>query len=194
MWINVSASAIYSSLNKTPALESSTKFANDFLSFVVQSWEKSFFDFKLSKTRQVALRTSVVLTKNGGVFSRLYQLTKFGLGGKLGSGSQMFSWIHIEDYFQILIHILKNENIKGIVNCSSPQPITNKKLMENFRQCLGKKFGIPAPEFAIKIAAFLIRTESGLILNSSSMYPKVILQSGFIFRYVTIQKAIFSLI
>ncbi len=192
LWINVSASAIYSSLNKTPALETSTKFADDFLSFVVQSWEKSFFDFKLSNTRQVALRTSVVLTKNGGVFTRLYQLTKFGLGGKLGSGYQMFSWIHIEDYYRMIVHLINDERIRGVVNCTSPQPITNIRLMENFRQCLGVKIGIPAPEFAIKIAAKLIGTEPSLILNSCSLYPKVILQSGFIFKYVTIQKAIIS--
>lgn len=194
LWINVSASAIYSSLVKTPALESSTKFANDFLANVVQSWEKSFFDFKLNNTRQVALRTSVVLTQKGGVFTRLYKLTKFGLGGKLGSGFQMFSWIHIEDYYRMLVYLIKNENIKGVVNCSSPQPITNIRLMENFRQCLRVKIGISAPEFVVKIGSYFIGTEASLILNSSSLYPKVMLQSGFIFRYVTIQKAILSLI
>ena len=189
LWINASASAIYSANIKEPAGESSTEFSNDFLSNVIRKWEDKFFSFHLPLTRQVAMRTSVVLSNNGGAFVPLFWLTKLGLGGRQGSGKQEFSWIHIEDYYRMILFLNENQ-INGIFNCTSPNPVTNTELMHAFRKCLGVKIGLPAPEFAVKIGAAIIGTESSLLLNSSFLYPENLMKAGFEFKYPVIKNAI----
>ena len=192
LWINASASAIYSANIKEPARERSTEFSNDFLASVIREWEDKFFSFNLSATRQVALRTSVVLSDKGGAFIPLLWLTKFGLGGRQGSGKQEFSWIHIEDYFRIIMFLYYNQ-LKGIVNCTSPNPVTNTELMHAFRKCSGVKIGLPAPEFAVKIGAAIFGTESSLLLSSSWLYPQTLLKSNFKFKFPLIVNAITDL-
>lgn len=193
LWVNASASAIYSPDIKVPASESSTQFADDFLSFVVREWENAFFGFHLPKTRQLALRTAVVLSNDGGAFVPLYWLTKFGLGGKQGSGKQHFSWIHIEDYYRMIIFLMNNE-LSGIINCTSPNPVTNSELMRTLRRSTGMRIGLPAPDFAIGIGAVIIGTEKSLLLNSSYLYPEIILNAGFQFKFPNIENAIIDLI
>jgi uncharacterized protein (TIGR01777 family) len=193
LWMNASASALYSSEINEPAGENSTHFSDDFLARVIREWEDNFFIFNLPVTRQVALRTSVVLSKNGGAFMPLFWLTKFGLGGKQGKGNQMFSWIHIEDYYRIVLFLLNN-SMKGIINCTSPYPIENSGLMHAFRKSLGVITGLPAPEFAVKIGAFIIGTEHSLLLKSSFMYPENLMNAGFKFKFPLIENAIEDLI
>jgi len=194
LWINASAAGIYKPSIKEAMTEDSTDFADDFLASVIQKWEKTFFGFKLSDIRQIALRTSVVLGKNGGALKPLATLSRFGLGGKQGSGEQMFSWIHIEDYFRILLFLMENEPIHGIINCTSPEPLKNADFMHLVRKALRIPIGIPAPEFAIKLASKLIDTEPGLILNSSNVVPKRLLEGGFKFVYPDAEKGIENLL
>jgi uncharacterized protein (TIGR01777 family) len=91
LWVNASASAIYKSDTIAPATETSEHLADDFLADVVRRWETDFFSFKLPSTRQIALRTSVVLGRSKGAFPSLLRLTRLGLGGKVGNGKQIFS-------------------------------------------------------------------------------------------------------
>ncbi|MDD4970233.1 MAG: TIGR01777 family oxidoreductase, partial [Paludibacter sp.] len=163
LWINGSACGIYKPSLEHAMTEDETKLGTDFLSDVVRQWEKVFFGFKLNKTRKVALRTSVVLGKKGGALLPLTWLTRFGLGGRQAKGTQMFSWIHEEDYFRILLYLIENNSLQGIVNCTSPEPVTNKRLMNSLRKTLRMPIGIPAPEFVINLGAKIIGTEPELI-------------------------------
>lgn len=194
LWINASASAIYKPSEVSASVESSTDFANDFLANVVRQWENVFFDFKLPSTRQIALRTSVVLGHNSGVFPTLYNLVRYGLGGKVGNGRQMFSWIHIEDYFRIIMFLSENLSIKSVVNCTSPSPLSNEALMKRIRFHAGMVFGLPAPTFAVKIGAILIGTESDLLLNSCYLFPEVLMNAQFKFKFPTIDSAVTDLL
>lgn len=194
LWINASASAIYKPSEMVASVESSTDFANDFLSKVVRQWENVFFEFALTDTRQIALRTSVVLGRNSGAFPSLYNLARFGLGGKVGNGKQMFSWIHIEDYFRIVMFLIENTSIHSVINCTSPSPISNDELMKRMRFHSGMYFGLPAPTFAVKIGALLIGTESDLLLNSSYLFPEVLTKAHFNFKFPTIDSAISDLL
>ncbi|MDO9152920.1 MAG: TIGR01777 family oxidoreductase [Paludibacter sp.] len=194
LWINASATGIYKPSENIPATEVTTDFAGDFLAQVVTDWEKVFFAVNHPKTRQVALRTSVVLGKKGGAFSPLIFLSRFGFGGKQGSGNQIFSWIHIEDYFGIINYIFNNLRLNGVVNCTSPHPVTNKFLMETIRKNLNVKLGLPAPVPMVKLGAFFIGTEASLILNSSYILPEKLINSGFKFKFASIESAIVDLI
>jgi len=194
LWVNGSASGIYKPSLDHAMTEDETKLGTDFLSDVVRQWEKVFFGFKLNKTRKVALRTSVVLGKKGGALLPLIWLTRFGLGGRQAKGTQMFSWIHEEDYFRILLYLIENKSLQGIVNCTSPEPVTNKTLMHSLRKTLRMPVGIPAPEFVINLGAKIIGTEPELILNSSYVIPKMLMDSGFKFRFEVIDKALADLL
>jgi len=194
LWVNASASAIYKSDEITPATENSQGLTDDFLADVVRSWEYAFFSFNLPSTRQIALRTSVVLGRNKGAFPSLLRLTRLGLGGKVGNGKQFFSWIHIGDYFHIVEFIMENVSINGIVNCTSPAPLSNAELMQKMRNKAKVPFGLPAPEFAVRIGAFFIGTESSLLLNSTNIYPELLLNAGFSFEFGDIDAAIADLI
>ena len=194
LWVNASASAIYKSDEIAPATENSQGLVDDFLADVVRSWEYAFFCFNLPSTRQIALRTSVVLGRNKGAFPSLLRLTRLGLGGKVGNGKQFFSWIHIEDYFRIVEFLIQNVSVNGIVNCTSPSPLSNAELMQRMRNKAKVPFGLPAPEFAVRIGAFFIGTESSLLLNSTNIYPELLLNAGFSFEFGDIDAAIADLI
>jgi uncharacterized protein len=109
LWINSSTATIYRHAQDRPMTESTGEIGSGFSVNVATNWEKTFFSFKLPGTRQVALRMAIVLGKDGGVVKPIKNLVRFGLGGKQGNGNQMFSWIHIEDLYSIIIY---RNNIK----------------------------------------------------------------------------------
>lgn len=129
------------------------------------------FSFDLPNTRQVALRIAIVLGDNGGVMTPFKNLVRLGLGGVQGSGNQKFSWIHIDDLFHIVLFLKEKEQLRGVFNCSSPQPITNHELMTRLRMAMNKKFGLPSPRWMLEIGALIIRTETELILKSRWVIP-----------------------
>ena len=194
LWVNASACGIYKPSLDRAAIEDETDLGTDFMAEVVRKWEKAFFGFKLHDTRKVALRTSVVLGKKGGALLPLFWLSRLGLGGKQAKGTQMFSWIHLEDYFRILPFLIENKSIAGILNCTSPEPLTNADFMHSIRKTIGMPFGIPAPEFAVKLGAKIIGTEAELLLNSSYVIPERLLNSGYKFRFPDIHKALADLL
>jgi hypothetical protein len=190
LWINSSTATIYRHAEDRPMTEREGEIGTGFSVGVAKSWEKSFFHFKLTNTRQVALRMAIVLGKDGGVMTPFKNLVRFGLGGKQGTGKQMFSWIHIEDLFGIIQFVQSNKNMVGAYNCSSPNPVSNKVLMQSLRQAMNVKFGLPSPKFLLKIGAVLIRTETELILKSRWVVPERLLEVGFKFQFSTIDEAL----
>jgi NAD dependent epimerase/dehydratase family enzyme len=121
-------------------------------------------------------------------------LSRFGLGGKQAEGNQIFSWVHLEDYFQIVLFLTENSSIKGIINCTSPNPVDNKLFMSTIRKVLRVPIGIPAPKFAINLGSKIIGTEPELILNSSFVFPKRLLEEGYEFNYPEIEGALVDLL
>ncbi len=190
LWINSSTATIYRHAEDRPMTEKAGEIGTGFSVGVATSWEKSFFDFKLPTTRQVALRMAIVLGKDGGVMTPFKNLVRFGLGGQQGNGNQMFSWIHIEDLFSIIRFTQSNKNMSGVYNCSAPNPVSNKVLMQSLRQAMNVKFGLPSPEFLLKIGAIIIRTETELILKSRWVIPERLMKAGFQFRFSTIDEAL----
>jgi len=194
LWINASASGVYQSSKFHAMTEERADFASDFVADLVLHWENVFLGFQLPQTRQVALRTSVVLGRDNGALKQLAFLCRCGLGGKLADGKQMFSWIHIEDYFRTVLFLIENTSIQGICNCTSPNPVTNEKLMKTLRKTLRVPFGIPTPRFVAIIGAAIIGTEPDLILNSSYLLPKILLDNGYEFLFPKIEETLSDLL
>lgn len=190
LWINSSTATIYCHAEDRPMTEQGGEIGEGFSVDVAKAWEKTFFDFSPPSTRQIALRMAIVLGKEGGVMKPLKRLAKFGLGGKQGKGTQMFSWIHIEDVYRIILFAMENKEVQGVVNCSSPNPVMNKVLMDSLRNALHITVGLPAPEWLLKIGAVLIRTEAELVLKSRWVIPERLQTAGFTFSYPTLTVAL----
>jgi uncharacterized protein len=194
LWINSSTATIYRYAEDRPMTESTGDIGSGFSVEVAKAWEKAFFSFHLPNTRQAALRITIVLGKDGGVIKPMLNLVKFGLGGKQGNGRQMFSWIHIEDLWNIILFIQDHKELSGGINCGSPYPIDNKTLMQTFRKVVGVKIGLPSPEWLLKIGALIIRTETELLLKSRWVLPERLTNAGYVFKYPTIDKALTNII
>jgi uncharacterized protein len=130
----------------------------------------------------------------GGVLIPYFNLLKFALGGKQGSGKQMYSWVHIEDTCRIIEWIAQHENMEGTYNCSSPNPVTNKEFMQELRKATGHKFGLPAFEWMLKMGAPLIGTEVELVLKSRWVVPTRLLESGYQFKFPFLKDAFAEII
>ena len=192
-WLNSSTATIYRfSLDKQMD-ETDGETGNDFSINVALSWEKAFFKTETPNTLKTALRTSIVLGKNGGAFIPLKNLAKFGLGGKQGKGNQFVSWIHEEDFANAVDFIIQKE-MTGVVNLVSPQPIRNADFMQKLRKAVGFPFGIPMSKFLLEIGSYFIRTETELVLKSRNVIPKRLLENGFEFKFKNVNNAFRNLI
>lgn len=192
-WLNSSTSTIYRfSLDKQMD-EVDGEIGNDFSINVALSWEKAFFKTETPNTLKTALRTSIVLGKNGGAFIPLKTLAKIGFGGKQGNGNQFISWIHEDDFANAVDFIIEKE-ITGVINIVSPTPIRNVDFMQKLRKSVGFPFGIPMNKFFLEIGSFFIRTETELVLKSRNVIPKLLLENGFLFKFGNLEKALKDLI
>ncbi len=193
VWLNSSTATIYRHSTDKQMDEYTGEIGNDFSMNIAKSWEKEFFSGHKSLTRKVALRTSIVLGKNGGAFIPLKSLAKIGFGGKQGNGSQFVSWIHEKDFASAVEFIINNK-IENVINVVSPNPIQNKEFMKIIREILKVPIGIPINKTMLKIGSRIIKTETELVLKSRNVIPKKLIQSGFTFKYSTLEKAIAKII
>ncbi|AFM02631.1 TIGR01777 family protein [Bernardetia litoralis DSM 6794] len=190
IWFNSSTATIYRHAEDRTMTEQEGEIGTGFSVGIATAWEKEFFGFELSKTRQIALRMAIILGKDGGVIPPYKNIVRFGLGGKQGNGNQMFSWLHIHDLYRIILFLHKNETLEGVFNCSSPNPVKNKELMKIFREKMKIPVEIPTPKFLLEIGAFIIRTETELLLKSRWVIPQRLQNKGFEFDYPDLEKAI----
>lgn len=187
-WLNSSTSTIYRHSEDKQMTEENGEIGNDFSMNVAKSWEKTFFEIETPKTLKTALRTSIVLGKNGGAFIPLKRLTQFGLGGKQGKGNQFISWIHEKDFARAIEFIIEKE-MTGIINVVSQKPIRNRDFMSELRKSLKIPIGIPTPKPILKIGAKIIGTETELVLKSRNVIPERLQENGFEFEFDTLEKA-----
>jgi len=183
LWINAASATIYRHAMDRPQDEFTGEYENDFSVQVCKRWEKTFFEHYTPNTRKIALRMAITLGA-GGVMNPYFNLLKFALGGKQGSGKQMYSWVYIEDTCRMIDWIFEHQEIEdGFYNCCSPNPVTNKEFMKMLRKAAGHVFGLPAFTWMLKIGAKMIGTETELILKSRWVLPTKILQTDFQFKY-----------
>jgi uncharacterized protein (TIGR01777 family) len=157
---------------------------------VASRWEEAFFRFHLPGVRQVALRTAIVLGKDGGALGPYRNLVRAGLGGRQGDGAQMFSWIHEADLLGIILFLHEHPDLEGVFNAAAPGPVTNRDFMKTLRQVSGARIGMPSPGWMLKAGAALIGTETELVLKSRWVLPERLRESGFAFRFADITSAL----
>ena len=151
---------------------------------VARAWERAFDEALTTRTRKVALRSAMTLSPDaGGVFDTLVGLVRRGFGGSAGDGRQFMSWVHYEDFVAAVRWLIDRDDIDGVVNVASPNPLPNADFMRQLRDACGVPFGLPAREWMLEIGAIFMRTETELILKSRRVVPARLLELGFTFRF-----------
>lgn len=157
-----------------------------FLSEVVVEWEAACRPAVEAGVRTVNTRNALVLSDKGDLLKRMSIPFKLGVGGKLGTGEQWWSWITLDDQVRSILHMLETDRVTGPVNVSSPNPVRNKEFAEILGDVLGRPSAIPVPEFALKLALGSDAAEE-LILASLRVMPEKLLDSGFEFTHPDIR-------
>ena len=182
--INASAIGFYGD-RKDEQVDEGSDSGTGFLSQVVIEWEQAL---KVPHTRVVFARIGVVLSQKGGALKKMLLPFKLGLGGQLGDGKQMMSWIALEDVVLAIMHMIKDRSISGPVNLVSPNPVSNKIFTKTLGKVLKRPTIFTVPAFAVR--AIFGEMGEALLLSSTSTHPKVLLKTGFHFSYPFLEQAL----
>jgi uncharacterized protein (TIGR01777 family) len=159
-----------------------------FLSDVCKEWEMESRRAEDSGIRTVLLRTSIVLSKDGGALATMLTPFKFGVGGVVGSGKQWMSWVSLDDVIDIINYAIENESLRGAVNVASPNPVTNEEFTKTLGEVLYRPTFLPLPEFAVN----LMFGEMGdaLLIDSTRVEPKRLQEAGYKFKFKDLKSAL----
>ena len=151
---------------------------------VARQWEAACEEAKTPRTRKVMLRSAIVMTPDTGTpFDIFLRLARLGLGGRWGDGRQFVSWVHHEDFIRAVRFLIDERFVSGAVNIAAPGPLPNAQFMKAIRDACGISYGIGAPRPLLEVAAFLLRTETELLLKSRHVVSARLAQKGFLFRH-----------
>ncbi|WP_397540009.1 TIGR01777 family oxidoreductase [Rummeliibacillus pycnus] len=189
--LNASAIGIYPASKTTTYTETSRDIANDFLAKTVHDWEQSAKVAKDLGVRVVLARFGVILGKNSGALPMMVVPYKLYIGGTVGTGSQWVSWVHVEDVANAITFAISNENLQGIINVTSPNPVRMKNFGETIAAVMHRPHWFPVPALLMKLA---LGKKSQLVLEGQQVLPKVLLTSNFQFQYPTLYSALENLL
>lgn len=158
-----------------------------FLADVVRAWEAAAEPAASAGIRVVHPRTGLVVSGKGGAWARMFPLFKLGVGGRLGSGRQYWSWISLRDEVCALQFLLEQQHLSGPVNLTGPDPVTNADITRAMGTVLGRPTILPVPAFALKTVLGEFSSE---VLGSARVVPAVLESAGFRFQDPTIEAAI----
>jgi len=164
---------------------------NDFLAVLCSHWEDEARKLVREGIRLALLRTGVVLEKDGGALPRMLLPFRFGLGGPVGSGRQVISWIHRDDLVRLIRHILADSSLSGPFNACAPNPVTNRQFAKTVGCVLHRPSFFPTPAFALRA---VLGEMADLVLRGQRVIPERALDSGFTFRYPDIEQALTAIL
>jgi uncharacterized protein (TIGR01777 family) len=156
-----------------------------FLALVARDWEAEAMRAEASGIRPVAMRFGVILSADGGALPRMAVPFKFGVGGRLGSGSQWMSWIALDDVVGIIRAMIADKGFRGAVNVVAPESVRNAEFTRVLARVLQRPAIFPAPAFALRMA--LGEMVDSLLLVSQRVRPERLAAAGYAFRYADLE-------
>lgn len=190
VWLNSSTATIYQHSYDRPMDEESgviagSMEAKDLFSVdVAKAWERAFEESASPETRKVALRTAMVFsTCPGTVYRVLRRLVRCGLGGTMDGGRQYVSWLHQTDFCRAIEWLIERDDFAGVVNLAAPRPLSNREMMQVMRAACHMPIGLPASRWMLEVGAFVLRTETELIIKSRRVVPARLIDAGFQFCF-----------
>ncbi|MFC8143994.1 DUF1731 domain-containing protein [Streptomyces paradoxus] len=150
---------------------------------IAKAWERELENADTPHTRKVALRAAMVMSPDrGGVFDVLLRLARLGLGGPVAGGAQYVSWIHDRDFVRAIEFLIARDDIEGPVNLAAQGPVPQRAFMRALRAAWGVPVGLPATRWMAEIGAFVLRSDTELLLKSRRVVPGRLLEAGFAFE------------
>ena len=150
---------------------------------IARAWEQALHDANTPRTRRVALRAAMVMSPDrGGIFDVLLGLVRAGLGGSVAGGRQFVSWIHDADFARAIDFLIARDDVEGAVNLAAPGPLPQRDFMAALRAAWGRRIGLPATRWMAELGAFVLRTDTELLLKSRRVVPTRLLGAGFGFE------------
>jgi uncharacterized protein (TIGR01777 family) len=193
LWLQMSTLAIYGDAGQD-VIDEQHPVADDppQMAGVARPWEQAVQGARAD--RLIVLRTGIVLDHGTPAFERLTHLTKLGLGGRISTGDQWTSWIHVHDFLRAVHFLIDHPNLDGVVHLTAPQPIQNRDMMAALRTALHRPWSPPSPKPLVHVGARLMRTDPALALTGRRCVPRRLLDAGLEFGYPTFNAAIDDLL
>lgn len=189
--ISGSAIGYYGSQPPTTDLDESSAAVPGFTHSLCADWEKAAMQLADENTRVCLLRTGVVLGKGGGALAKMLTPFKLGLGGPIGDGRQIMSWIHLDDWVNACLFLIEDKGATGAFNLTSPAPVSNKAFTRALARALSRPAFFRVPCSALKLA---MGEAAELLCEGQSVVPKKLLERGFQFSYPDINDAMTAII
>jgi uncharacterized protein len=191
LFISGSAVGIYGRQEDQIIDESFINYHQEFTHEVCDKWEQLALNVKSAATRVVLLRTGIVLAENGGAIGKMLLPFKLGLGGVIGKGEQIMSWIHLDDMVAAILHVQASKILEGAINMTAPVPVSNEEFSHALAKQLKRPCFFTTPAWLLKV---LLGEMSDLLLFGQHVVPKKLINSGFSFQHPKINGAFSNLI
>jgi uncharacterized protein (TIGR01777 family) len=163
----------------------------DFSQQLCADWEQVALQAETMNTRVCLIRTGLVLGVGGGLLKRMLLPFRLGLGGRLGTGQQWMSWIHLKDWLAIVQLMIDNPALQGAYNATAPAPVTNQVFSATLAAVLKRPMLMPLPEIGLKL---LLGEMAELVLGSQRVMPQRLLEAGFLFQYPQLEPALHNVL
>ena len=188
VFISASAIGYYGNHGPEKELTEIDKPGQDFLAKLCWDWENETSSLNNIGVRVINLRTGIVLSNKGGALAKMLPIFNLGIGGVLGSGQQIMSWIALAEIPHVIEHVLNHSQISGPINLVSPKPVSNGIFTKELGEVIHRAVFLPVPSFGIK----LLFGEMGqtLLLEGAKVIPRKLLDSGYVFRYDDLKLAL----
>ena len=186
----VSGSAIgYYGLRGDEVLTEDSEPGTGFLTDVCLPWEAATKPAEDAGVRVVHTRTGIVLSPDGGALKQMLLPFKLGLGGRIGSGQQWWSWVSIDDEIGAILYALDNDTVSGAANLTAPNPVTNEQFTRTLNRVLRRPTLLPTPTLALR-AMFGSEAVDEMFLGGQRVVPARLEASGYAFRHPDLEGAL----
>ena len=193
LWLQMSTLAVYGDAGQEVIAEGHAPATGPpQMAGVATAWEGAAAHAKAD--RVAILRTGIVLDRDTPALDRLTKLTRFGLGGRISTGTQWISWIHIEDFLRTLDFVIGHVSLEGVVHVTSPNPVRNCDMMAALRGALHRPWSPPTPAPLVHLGARLLRTDPALALTGRRCVPTRLRETGFVFTHPNFDHALANLL
>lgn len=173
-------------------LDESSPAGRGFLAEVCQEWEAAAEPARQAGIRVIHLRFGIVLSRHGGALARMLLPFRLGLGGPIGTGRQWMSWISLDDCAAAILHVLEADHVQGPVNVVSPQPVTNRDFVRTLGRVLRRPTWLSLPAPIARLA--LGEMADALLLASTRVVPRVLVDTGYRFAHADLETALRRLV
>lgn len=172
-------------------LDEGSPVGGTYIAKIAHDWEQATAAAAEAGVRVVTARTGVVMTSNGGAFGRILPIFRLGLGGRIGSGAQFWSWVGRHDYVRAIRFLIDHDEVFGAVNVCSPNPVTNADLTSILSRLLHRPAVLAVPAFALQLP---FRDFGRDLVGGQRVVPTRLVNAGFVFDEPDVETALRSML